>query len=378
MSETKIRVCILSGSFNFRKETLDKIKTCLGKFDLYVFNKDEFNAQYIEQQILSINLFGGRRLVILDHIPVFGSSGAKSKNRVKDMLFSVPEGCVVVINGIEKGKRTEWIFNYVKDIGKVYCSPTHLSKANALKYVRKSLEKHDKQVEDGTEDFLINFIGETYKKGVNVDKLYLSLKKLYTFIGDQKNVTKHDVLRTVSHSREYIIWDLFDHMDKRDYNGCFNIYQKIRSLTNSERESAEQILNIILWRYRLVLFLMEAKKYIENDDDILKKLKDLKKLKRSGSGFYSTFEYDEDKPQYSEGMAGTVLKGNYMVGPVISKYSLREIYNILVSVNESLLKIRLGCNDAEIMLMVDNVFMTACNMLNSKILSLLRVNDYAK
>ena len=379
MANEKVRVCILSGGFNFRLEILNKIKGFLKKHELHSYDK-EVVAEYIEQQILSVNLFETTRLVILDHIPSFGSGGAKSAKRLQEVIENIPENCVVVFNGIDKGKRNEWLFKIVDKIGKVYESPKYLQKNSAISYIEKSFNQNSKKFEDGSAETLVSIIGEVYKKGVEVDKIYLSLKKLYSFVGDRDTITQSDIVKTADHDKEYLMFSLFDHMDKRDFVGCLNIYKKARDLVKLEYDSAIQVLTGIRWRYRLMMFLKESKLLGYNDDQTLNNILELKKLKRSGSNSLTTYEVDKtedketkEKMQYTAGMAKNTLMGNYSYEPVINKYSQEEIYNILLSVNESLFKIR-SCydNEAEIKLAVDNVFMTSCSMLNTRILTSLR------
>jgi len=378
MTADKVRVCLISGGFNFRLEILGKIKSFLKKHESHSYGKETV-AEYIEQQVLSVNLFDTTRLVVLTSIPVFGSGGAKSKDRIKKIIENIPENCVVVFNGIDKGKRTEWLFKLVRKIGKIYESPQYITKSSAINYVEKSFDQDNKKIEEGSAEFLISIIGEVYKKGVDVDKLYLSLKKLHSFTAGNKEITKSDILKTSDQDKEYIMWKLFENMDKRDYVGCLNVYRKARDLVRLEKDSAMQILNNIRWRYRLLLFLKESKKLGYENEKILDDISGLKKLKRSGSGHHAIYDFDktEDKEekiktQYSMGMAKNMLVGNYGYESAISKYNFKEIYNILLSVTESLFKIRSCCNDAEVALAVDNVFMTSCGVVNTKVLTSLR------
>jgi len=379
MPDKKVRTCILSGGFNFRLEILDKIKGFLKKYELHLYSKDVV-AEYIEQQVLNVNLFETTRLVVLDHIPSFGSGGVKSKKRLEEMLRCVPEGCVVVFNGIDKGKRNEWLFKIVNENGKVYESPKYLQKSSAVNHIEKAFKQNNKKYEDGCAETLVSIIGEVYKKGVEVDKIYLSLKKLFSFVGDIPAITKSDVIKTADHDKEYLMFTLFNCMDKRDFISCLRTYKKARDIVKSEYESAVQVLNSIRWRYRLLLFLKESKILGYEDDRTLQNISELKKLKRSGSGSYTVYELEKsedkeakEKAQYTAGMAKNSLVGNYSYEPSINKYSRKEIYNILLSVNESLFKVR-SCyySDAEIKLAVDNVLMTACSMLNTTILTSLR------
>jgi|6_EtaG_2_1085325.scaffolds.fasta_scaffold04082_3 DNA polymerase III delta subunit len=379
MANDKVRVCILSGGFNFRLEIFDKIKGFLKKCELHSYSKDTV-AEYIEQQVLNVNLFETTRLVALDHIPSFGSGGAKSKKRLEEMIRSIPDGCVVAFNGIDKGKRNEWLFKIVNEIGKVYESPKYLQKNSAVNHIEKAFKQQNKKHEDGCAETLVSTIGEVYKKGVEVDKIYLSLKKLFSFVGDNGTITKSDVMKTAVHDKEYLMFTLFDVMDKRDFIGCLSAYGKARDLVKSEYESAVQVLSSIRWRYRLLMFLKESKVLGYEDDRTLQNISELKKLKRSGSGSYTIYELDKtedkeakEKSQYTAGMARNSLVGNYSYEPSINKYSQEEIHNILLSVNKSLFKIR-SCyySDAEIKLAVDNVLMTACSMLNTSILTSLR------
>lgn len=82
------------------------------------------------------------------------------------------------------------------------------------------------------------------------------------------------------------------------------------------------------------------------------------KIVRSGSGFNTSLSVDLDdkknkKSIYNANVVRVALEGYYDKEPAIKKYKRKDIFRIIKSAEENLLKIRYGISQSEIRLLLD-------------------------
>lgn len=379
MSSDNVRVCWLAGSYFRRRQALDYIKSQFGDCDIHVY-EGNISGEYFETQALSSLLFDGKRIIILKELPKFDGSAATSTNKMKKVLSSIPDGCLVIIDGVETSKSSA-IADLVKKIGRLHEYPKYLKNGDAISWVSEYAEKKGKQFEEGCEQLVVNAMGEVYSHGVDIDKLYLCTQKLFDYLGSTKKVTQADVFAVLGNNRDFIIWKLFDSLDKRDFKGCMKHLNNAIALEKSPKDALPQILHMITWRYRLLMFLKESSRLGKKHEEILSDLKSLKKIKRQGSDIYSEFEYDTDdkgKPKevYGEKVAKNALSGLFGSTPAVDMYRMPEIYNILKSVSYCLFRMRNSSNESEMMMLLNGLFMTICGVLDPRSLENLRKYSY--
>lgn len=378
MADKNVRVCWASGSYFGRRKILDRIKALIGECDTYVY--DDISGEYFESQVLSSCLFGDKKIIILKTLPKFDGSSTKSTSRLKKALSGVAEDCVVIIDGVEPSTH-KTIYDHVKSIGRVYDSPQYLKGGEATSFVANILEEYKKIAGEGCVDLIIDATGETGSKGVDTDRLFMNIKQLCSYIGKAKVIEKSDILSVLGRNTDFIIWNLFSALDRRDFEQCMKLFYNSLSLSGKPEEAINQILYMVSWRYRLILFLKEQKNLGRSTEEILESVKGIKKTKREGSGLYSTFEYDLDaegktKSVYTEKASKDALLGFFGNTPVINLYAVSDIYHILKCVSHCLFRMRSGSSDAENIMLVNNLFMTVCGVFDSSVLCSVRRESY--
>jgi len=372
MSTTKqINVCLLTGNFHDRQQVLEQLKSQLGDFELSVFDGSE-TFEYIYSQVISQSCFSEKRLLILNALPKYKGTQQTFMKKFKEMLKNVPEDCVVVLNNIQVSPQ---FTKYIKEIGKVFEYEKVIDRQEAPYWIVQELKKLDKKIEEIDADVLVEsmklveYTSNGWKKhGVNVDSLMLSLNKLCSYLGNRKVVKREDVVAICIDSKEFIIWNLMNLLDDKNYAGATTMLAKAISPEKLVDESY-YLMTTMLWRYKCLLYLKECMAQGWDEDKIKYEFSLLHKMKRSGLGGKMSMELSlqkDGKPQqlFSEAMMRSNLKGRYGQRPSVANYSRKELFYIVKAINEGLTKIRIGCTQTEVLLVFDSIFMMICGVVD--------------
>jgi len=351
---TEVNLFWLSGSYYMRRQRMADIKKAIGDHILCVF-RDTDGGGYVESKITEVDLFSTKKLVVLKGFPTFAKTSATDNKKVIKMLQNIPENCYVVIDGISQtGKPT--IYKAFQKFGKVINFPKYLDRRDALEWVGDRLEERDKDIKQKDIAFIVDSIGSE-SKGIDVDKLFVCVKKICDFLGDEEKITREDVIRVADKYNRFVVWSLFDAIDNRNFDQCIFILDAA-CRTDKLSSVAEHIFNLVLWRYRMLWFLKEGKACKMSNDTIKEDIKRIYKIVKSGSGLNSTLRTEVDdsgnkKQAYSPNAVKLALDGFYDKKPIINFYQRKNIFRIIKSAEESLMKIRYGASPAEIRLLLD-------------------------
>lgn len=366
----------LSGSYFARRIVFDKILEVIGKHERYSYDETT-EASHIENQILNSDVFNDARIFVLTGLPRFGSNSKTSNARYKKLFDSIPKNTYVLINGINKSDAPT-LFEYVKIIGLIHDFPTHIEVIDAKEWVRKRLEEEKIGVEDQTTiKEIVDSLGVEYKKGVNFDKLYITVDMLINYT-DGKKLTIDDVKKAIYRKVEFIIWDLYDALDNKDFNKCQFLFTYMLQNGSSITSSAELLLGGLSWKYRLVVL---CKHLVKNDAAIFfKNLYKLEKEEKENASF-AKYVLVKDKSgiiqsQYSDAAVKVALNGFFGKPPVVNKYTIEELESIISGIYDANIAIRSNIGDETILSIIDNVFMTICGIFNKERLSQQRRFDY--
>ena len=254
----------------------------------------DYTPEYIEQQICGYSLFSDSKVVIIKSIDSFDASAATSNKRWIEMLNRVPEGHLVIIDGVSPTSKPV-LYKHVKKIGKVFDFPQYLKKEDVLGWFSTQMAEAEKECEDGCFDIMIENIGEEPDgSGYDVDKLYMYIKKLLDYVGNRKNIDKFDIIKTCDGSGTFIIWNLFEAIDKRDYAKCVKLINTMVDMSKTSQDAVEYVFSMSLWRYRLLLMAKEFKYQKLSNEEISVRILGLTKAKRTGNGGGAVFEQDKD------------------------------------------------------------------------------------
>ena len=335
---------------------MQSIQEGIGSFSLTICDENA-NAGYIESKIMEVSLFDDNKIVIIKHFPLFAKSSATDNKRIIELLSNIPQNCYVVIDGISPKKRSK-IYKAVEKIGKVYDFPEYLKQKEAITWLANRFQLQNKSIELSDVKLIVDSIGAN-ESGISVDRLYSCLQKICDYTGSSKKVSREDIIKSADRYNHFIIWSLFDSLDKRNFEECVKTIH-CSCQTHGVTETANQVFNMLLWRFRMLWFLKENNARKKSDNDILQDAQDnLKKLSRSGSG--TSVRYcinEENKPMYSQNVMRNALRGFYNNKPAINAYKRNEIFRAIQCAEQCLLLIRHGATDMDIISLFDNFFFT--------------------
>jgi DNA polymerase III delta subunit len=365
----QVRVCWLSGSYFQRKALLENLLTQLGEHELWVYENDA-TPEYISQQIMGAGLFCNSRAIILKSLPDF--EGSQSNKKWSELLSQVPSDCLVIIDDVAPSSHPK-IYSHVKKVGKVFEFPQYLPRPECLSWVSDRLVEAGKTTDKECIEQLVDSFGEVADKGFDTDRLFVYIKKLISYLGSHKEVTKADVLQTVDATASVVVWSIFEAIDHRDYFSCISMLHRLVKNSKNEDEAINYLFSMLQWRYKALLILKELKNQKLSDNEILDRVMSIGKIKRSGTGSQTILEQDLDKNGqlksiYSRPMLQNTLNGAYGKTSPLEYYSRVELFKMLKCVQECMQKIRLdyGCN---VMSIADNFFMSVCNQADSDLLA---------
>lgn len=376
-----INVCWIEGSYHHSKEILGKIKESLGNHLVYEYDSD-VTAAYIEHQILGDGLFSDNRLFILKDIPHFDKNYTKSNTKWKNLLSNLDDDCVVVFFGTDKNSRSV-IYKHVKKIGKVFEFPKYIKKPEALSYVTDRFNHNNKNISDENSAIIVDSVGAG-DKGYDIDELVMVVDKVLAYLGkSNKNVKKEDVCACLSTSNHFIIWDILNAVEDKDFMKCEKLLYLACLNSNNIKYIVESILTTLVWKFRLLLYLKECKTKKIDDEVAVKKISNIHKFSKKYNVRDVAVELEEDKngpkSAYSSKMAHSVLKGFYGKKAVIDKFTRTEIFKAIYFLEGAMLKSRYCDNEYECLLLLDTFFMMFCDdMKIDKLDFLLEYKHYVK
>jgi len=366
MSEEKIQVCWITGSYHHGREIINKIKQSLGDVCVESY-ADGLSAEYIEMQIEGAGLFPEKRLVILKDLPQY--VGSKSNEKWKALFSNVPDGCTIVIDRVAAGSR-KVIYKHIKEIGKVFDTPLSVKGADATAYVEAEFIRRGKNIASDAVTLFIQKMGEKDFGGISVDDMYMYINQTCCYAGKRKkNISIEEIDAIVPTNYSAIIWNIFKALDKKDFFECQKLfYHFCRS--SSISEAVNQICNMLLWRYRLLLLIKEQKSNNIPDAEIIKNISELQKLSKEGVGNRAV--YSVDGKAYTEDSVNNAVKGFYSQPSPIEFYSRTELFKFVRIIHECILKSRNTDNETENLLIIDNLFMFICGVVAEDILTKMR------
>lgn len=360
-----VRVCLIDGSFFYSQSVMGKIKNILGEFEETSFAGDE-TINYVSSQVKSKSCFAEKRLIVLKDWPLFKGTRPTFMKHFKGLLSNTPEDAIIVLNNLpnQSSSFMDWVGGL--PFGKVFADAKKLDYDDAVNFVCKEIISHSKEIEVDDARVIVDSMTMS-GKDINVDKLILECLKLSHFVGNRKVIKSNDVGAVAVDSGEFIIWSLFNCLDERDYCGAMQLLNRAIESEKTVDRAITAILHMIIWRYRLLLFLKESMALGLDHQAIKREIANLHKLKRSGFGRRTTMTVDlqktnnEPRSMYSTAMVDRCLDGFYGKKPTVLCYTRREIYEILVAVDEIAEKNRI-CSESVSITLFESLFMAICNI----------------
>ena len=345
-------VVVLEGNIIDRKRELDKIKFSLTDYEQFIFDKED-SYDYVSQFISEISCFEKLRLFIIKELPRIEAPNAaqertKVLNRFKKLFPFIPCGNLVVFNNI--GISAESFLKEVIKYGKVYKFPQKIKKDEAKRKINKFLNSKNIQFDDDTTTLIVESLN-TEGSDIDLDKLYLLMRKMYNYIAGKTKITKEDVYNVCDTSKDFIIWNLYNLLDNKEMSSSLSLVINFLDNCKNFKFETEFLLKGMIWRYGLLLMVKNGINDKKSQQTISQEISNINKLETTGKKrimqMNCKFKDDKVVPEYSSKMINSVLGMGYNKSP-LPFYSCKQLLLIYYSLIKTLIKIRSGCTDAEV------------------------------
>ena len=373
-------ICLLEGNIQERKGLLNKIKESLSDCEISIFDENDYYDN-VSQVITEMSCFGLRRLIILKSLPqVRGAKkNAEDQKKARDKVIRdfkklfplIPTGNILIFNNV--GITAKSFYKEVEKYGSVHIFKQKISKSDAKQEIQVYFKKYKIEINDDVSSLITDFLDITGQGDniIDVDKLFLILLKLYHYKSDNSSITKTDVYNVCSDFREFMIWSLykiFDGLDNEDsetrYNRSLVMVMNYLKKSKSLIQPVILLMQSMLWRYGLVLLIKNGISLRLSSEEIQNEISNIIKLKSSGNKQRKVMSPKDDsfKPEYSTGMMYSVMQARYGKS-VVMQYTFDELSSIYHTLSKAIVKLRSGCQEAEVKIILQIVFLTICGKL---------------
>jgi DNA polymerase III delta subunit len=361
------RVCWLSGNIQERKALLNKIIAFFKGGDIQRLSGD-FSLAYLEQQVFTDNCFAEKRLIILNELPVPSGTRQTMINNLKKLLDKVPDGCVVVFDGVEDGKP---IGDHIAKIGKVYDFAITLDRNEASGWIGKQFSEKNKSISPECTAALIQSCGyDISVKGLGIDQLRLAIAKISTYMGRRKTVEMSDIIINALNVEEFIQWKMFDALDAKSFEQCQEFFEKFVENEANGQRAVDKLYSISLPRYRLLFFLKEGLAQKIPKDQLAQQAMAIQKNAKSEKD-----NSDIRVPAYTQFAVDSALMGAYGRPPTVDLYTRKELVRAIDCLTEGMTEVRTRGNSSLVLLLADAFFLSVCSQIDDVILSNLRKSE---
>ncbi len=381
----QLNVCWVTGNFYQRRQIINKVKAFLaskGEYETTVINGEE-TFEYVYSVIVQRSCIEEtQRLVIINEWPEFKTTRETMYNHFLKMCQLAGSDIVIICNNLQTESKK--FLKGMNEISRFYEYDTEVKQWEASGWIHGELSKREKSISDADCQAIAQAVG-TKENGytVDIDKMYCMVDKLCGYVGRRQNITLEDVTAVCTDSSDFIVWSLYNHLDKKQYIESMALIQKGLALAKTTEEFVYATLFSMIWRYRMLFFCKEGSAQGWEMDHIVREISKLHKMKKSGNGYgiqYSletTEKESAPKSIYSQKVIEKAFEGRNGKPPVLC-YSRRELYEILQVVEQTLHRVRAGCTEAESSILLDGIVMLICGVINSDSLSKMRSVCYGK
>jgi len=365
------KVFLLEGNWFQRQEVLNKIKEHLDVYTLYSFDENN-NYEYLKQVISEISCFEEKKLIIVDAIPKIKAPDkaqrrSKVLNNLKKILPKVPSGNIVVLNNLNISGKS--FIDFIKKIGKVYIFEKNIKKYKACDWVVNYFKEKNKIITIDDAFLIANSLGAEAKE-VNIDKLYLLVKKVEQYTANKKNIVKNDILLVCSQIKEFVVWNLYNCFDDKDFCNSLKMLKELLTFSKNTEHEIVQLMHQLQWKYNLLLLAKNGVNNKKLKKDVCDEILKLNKLERKGVSkniiMNLMIKNDEEVPVYSIGMINSIFEERNGRKASLSCYSFNQLLLINCAITKTLTRIRGGCTPNEIFILIEFIFMTICGIVNKE------------
>lgn len=383
MTETK-NVAWISGAYYQAKPMLDKIRT---KFEGAEFFDCYENTSFsnLLMWLSSNSCFADNRLVVVHSLPKMTES---EKDKLKSIISNITDNVWLIFFMI-KPSNARAIFNAVKKSGKVYEFEDYVPLSSVFDWINKrSKELGFELPRNAIEAIAENSSLSNDKKGIMIDLLDSALQRLVLYSPGKKEYSIEDVILTSVFCNNFIIWDLMNACEEKDYEACLNAFNKCSMANSDSIKAINEILPIMTWKYRMLIAMKDMLANGSSFEDTILKVSSIRKISLEGSGLgaitktvYSEVSNDKsevsnDKKEnekpitiWNQRACSSAISSNYGRKSQIENYSRKELYLIVKCLEDCSILARACNSEAKAKLIADVVFMTICSILDHSCIS---------
>ena len=201
---------------------------------------DRAELAEVLDELRTLSLLGGRRVVVVDDADAFISANRKT---LEDYCAApAPEGTLVLLcNTMPANTR---LFKIVNKIGSVV-RPEVPKGRRVLSWVQnRARTPHGKRLSGPAAQRLLDYVGGS------LGALDAELSKLVTYIGDRDEITPSDVAALTGRHREEKVFAVTDALDVGDVAGALGHWQQVLA---TDRAAPARALAGLAWSVRRLL-----------------------------------------------------------------------------------------------------------------------------
>lgn len=362
----KINVAWICGSYFISHDILTKI---LNKYhDAEIISIDAENTfQDLYISLATKSMFYACKLVIIKDMP---EATDAEKKRLISLLDKLPHSVLCVFYMLDSTKHRS-LYKVAEKIGKVYENIEKVNVHEASAYIEQRFKLYKKTIEnEALEIFLNNLQLVDNGKCVGTDNIEQYIRKINIFIGEKDCVSVDDVVINSQSCDNYIVWNLLRELDSKKYEHALNMFSESSRTNKSAVGALHEMLNILLWKYRMLLCLKDCMASGLSQQESIQKTSQIRKIVYEGVGLSSVASGATAQTGANKGSALTIWSAHvcnqacnsvYNKKPQIECYSRKELYVILECLNDCMYLTRTCELESEAILIADIIIGTICS-----------------
>lgn len=241
------------------KKELEKISKNYDTFNISKFDLDNDNVLNLIDDCQTISMFNDKKLVICENANMFTGSTSKDAEIIEAYLNNPnPNTTLVFTINNEKIDERKKITKLIKKIGTV---KNYSENINAFDMIKSELK--DYKIDSNTINLIIDRVGE------NPLILNNELNKIKIYKGEDKIISKEDVLKLTTKTVDIDIFKLIDYIVKNNKNKALEIYYEMLKMN----EEPIKIIIMLSNQFRIMYQSKQLLKKGLSEKDIASTLK---------------------------------------------------------------------------------------------------------
>ena len=372
--ENNVKIIWIHGSYFKRRKLLEKVYQRFSNSDKFICNS-ETPFDLLTSEIESCSCFNDHKVIIINELPKVDNK-SKKMQALQGILSSLSNGNFVVFNNIDIDSNKS-LFDFVDKHGKCYLYESVFNNESASQWVVDYLKENKRNISIDSAEFLITNFGFDESIGdVSRDYVKLLCDTIILYSSKNESISNDEIITCLFESNKNVIWSLFDYFDKKQANESFEFIHKMIYDNDSAIKCAQSILPLLMWRYKMLFFLKETFHSVKDYSKTIDIASSVKKMSQSGSGFKMKMRSDVQKSNAEKSVclwSGYVLNKAIMGNKnVVEMYTRKELYRIIMILNEISFILRQKPLNSYVALYLDVLVMSVCQSVDDTIITSLR------